>query len=163
MQRHQKPIKDTSPGHCHISDIYFYLFLRERGSPMRYPIAKNRGNSSPYLAQSDFLIPTTSLIFRTPHYLTQFLNSSPLPISPIKAMRGGGGQLGILVAARQQRGVISGTRWWRWWRWPGTVVAAQRWRAAWRLGIGSGQRGSGNGNSTALASGGGSAIARWRR
>ncbi len=32
-------------------------------------------------------------------------------------MRGGGSQLGILVAAQRQRGVISGTRWWRWWLW----------------------------------------------
>jgi hypothetical protein len=117
MQRHQKPIEDTSTGHCHISDIYFYFFLRERCSPTRHPIAKNRGNSSPYLTQSNFLIPTTSPIFRTPHYLTQFLNSSPLPILPIKAMRGGGSQLGILVAARRQRGVIGGTQWWRWWWW----------------------------------------------
>ena len=30
MRRHQKPIEDTSPGHCHILVIYFVFCLRER-------------------------------------------------------------------------------------------------------------------------------------
>ena len=30
MLRHQKPIEDTSPGHCHILVIYFVFCLRER-------------------------------------------------------------------------------------------------------------------------------------
>jgi hypothetical protein len=120
MQCRQNSIEDTLPGHCHISDIDSDFFLRERGfinpSPMRRPSLKIEA-IHPLTLLNLTLIPTTSPIFRTPHYLTQFLNSSPLPILPIKAMHGGGGQLGILVAARRQRGVISGTVWWRRWRW----------------------------------------------
>ncbi len=63
MQLRRKSIKDTLPGHCHISNFDSDFFLRERGfinpSPTRRLIAKNWGNSSPYLAQSDF----------NPHYL----------------------------------------------------------------------------------------------
>ncbi len=58
-------------------------------------------------------------------------------------MHCGGGQLGILVAARQQRGVISGTRWWRWQRWQrqlagSAAMAAAARRRRWRHGDGGG-------------------------
>ncbi len=74
------------------------------------------------------------------------------------------------AAADQQCGVISGSiavgsavaaRWQRWQHQlagsesggdgAATAVAAQGWRAAWRLDSGSGQRGSGDGDSTAAA------------
>jgi hypothetical protein len=61
-------------------------------------------------------------------------------------MRGGVGQLGILVAARRQRGVISGTRLWRWWRWQwwqrhlagSAAMAAAARRRLWLRGDGGG-------------------------
>jgi hypothetical protein len=74
-------------------------------------------------------------------------------------MRGGGGQLGILVAARWQRGVISGTRWWRWQRQlagsAAVAAGARRWRR---------RRGDGGGSaavagSVAIGVGGSAAAA----
>jgi hypothetical protein len=111
--------------------------------PHALPDRKNRGNSSPYLAQSDFNTHYLTQYLELPTTSPNFLNSSPLPTSPIKAMHCGGGQLGILVAARQQRGVISGTRWWRWQRWQrqlagSAAMAAAARRRRWRHGDGGG-------------------------